>query len=94
LQNELAKLDVETEIIGDDEFIIKSTYGFKTQNPRFETYKDHRMAMAFAPLALILDIIEIDNFDVVSKSYPNFWDELETTGFILENKSTAEIIGN
>ncbi len=44
--------------------------------PIFSTYNDHRMAMAFAPLALLGEI-EIENPDVVVKSYSKFWDDLE-----------------
>ena len=45
------------------------------------TYEDHRMAMAFAPLALIIDEVEIIDPEVVAKSYPHFWDDLKTAGF-------------
>ena len=45
-----------------------------------KTYQDHRMAMAFAPLALKTNII-IENAEVVSKSYPNFWEDLKQIGF-------------
>ena len=45
-----------------------------------ETYKDHRMAMAFAPLALRTSIL-IKEADVVSKSYPDFWKDLKHIGF-------------
>ena len=41
----------------------------------FDTYDDHRIAMALAPLAIKIGAIEINNADVVSKSYPNFWNE-------------------
>ncbi len=51
--------------------------------PCFRTYEDHRMAMAFAPLAL-LGPIEIENPAVVSKSYPDFWKDIESLGFRLE----------
>lgn len=44
------------------------------------TYNDHRMAMAFAPLALKTPIV-IQDAEVVSKSYPTFWDDLESIGF-------------
>ena len=43
--------------------------------PIFDTYDDHRIAMALAPLAMKIGAIEINNADVVSKSYPNFWKE-------------------
>ena len=45
-----------------------------------KTYNDHRMAMAFAPLSIIYPI-QIQNFEVVKKSYPNFWIDLESIGF-------------
>ncbi len=41
-----------------------------------DTYEDHRMAMAFAPLQALV-VFDIDNPDVVAKSYPHFWTELE-----------------
>ena len=44
------------------------------------TYQDHRMAMAFAPLALKTALI-IEDAEVVSKSYPTFWKDLKTIGF-------------
>ena len=48
-----------------------------------KTYQDHRMAMAFAPLALKTDII-IEEAEVVSKSYPAFWIDLKSIGFSIE----------
>ena len=47
-----------------------------------DTYEDHRMAMAFAPAALKLGTLTINNPHVVSKSYPNFWNDLASLGFI------------
>ena len=52
--------------------------------PTFATYKDHRMAMAFAPLAQLFPI-EIEDHLVVTKSYPGFWTDLESLGFIIED---------
>lgn len=46
-----------------------------------DTYEDHRMAMAFAPCALRLPSIRINNPEVVSKSYPRYWDDLKNVGF-------------
>lgn len=46
-----------------------------------QTYGDHRIAMAFAMLALRTGVISIDNPSVVSKSYPGFWEELKRLGF-------------
>ena len=47
------------------------------------TYNDHRMAMAFAPLALKVPIV-IEDYMVVSKSYPDYWKDLESIGFKIE----------
>lgn len=49
----------------------------------FRTYQDHRMAMAFAPLALLVPI-RIQAPNVVRKSYPGFWKDLEKVGFVLD----------
>lgn len=46
-----------------------------------DTYEDHRMAMAFAPLCIKLGRIEINNPQVVTKSYPAYWDDLKKAGF-------------
>ncbi|MFC2104220.1 3-phosphoshikimate 1-carboxyvinyltransferase [Bacteroidota bacterium] len=48
-----------------------------------ETYEDHRMALAFAPLSIITKELIIENPDVVSKSYPDYWKRLEEVGFAL-----------
>ena len=49
-----------------------------------DTYEDHRMALAFAPVALKLGSIKINNPQVVTKSYPRFWDDLKKAGFGIE----------
>jgi 3-phosphoshikimate 1-carboxyvinyltransferase len=51
--------------------------------PRISTYSDHRMAMAFAPAAMINRSVQIEHPDVVEKSYPKFWDDLKKTGFVI-----------
>ena len=48
-----------------------------------KTYEDHRMAMAFAPAAMAFPGLKIDNPQVVSKSYPRFWDDLRSAGFTI-----------
>ena len=50
-------------------------------NPKIDTYNDHRMAMAFAPLAIRCGSIRIENPNVVIKSYPNFWEHMVSVGF-------------
>jgi 3-phosphoshikimate 1-carboxyvinyltransferase len=52
--------------------------------PAVDTYDDHRMAMAFAPCAQILGEIRINAPQVVSKSYPRYWDDLKRVGFVIE----------
>jgi 3-phosphoshikimate 1-carboxyvinyltransferase len=54
-------------------------------NVRISTYQDHRMAMSFAPLALKVPII-IENAEVVSKSYPTFWENLAAFNFSVVNE--------
>lgn len=78
LKNELEKIGVNT-LITDDSIEIISFQ--KINNvPEIETYQDHRMAMSFAPLSL-KNPIRIQDENVVIKSYPNFWNDLEKTGF-------------
>ncbi len=49
--------------------------------PLIDTYHDHRMALAFAPMALAGKSVEINDPQVVTKSYPSFWEDLEKAGF-------------
>ena len=49
--------------------------------PAIDTYEDHRMAMSFAPLAIRLGRIGINHPEVVSKSYPHYWNDLRKAGF-------------
>ena len=53
-------------------------------NEAIDTYEDHRMAMAFAPAALVLPNLCINNPQVVSKSYPHYWEDLQKAGFIIK----------
>lgn len=79
LQNELGKLGANVEITDDRLFL----HPRKAQwNPELtiDTYNDHRMAMAFAPLALIAPL-GINDPDVVQKSYPDFWTDLSSLNF-------------
>lgn len=54
--------------------------------PVIDTYEDHRMAMSFAPAALVLPSIRIREPQVVSKSYPGFWNDLASIGFSLQQE--------
>lgn len=51
-----------------------------------DTYEDHRMAMAFAPACLTLPNVRINNPHVVTKSYPRYWEDLKTAGFIIKEE--------
>ena len=51
-----------------------------------DTYEDHRMAMAFAPAAVKFPGLRINNPEVVTKSYPNFWKDLQQVGFKIEEE--------
>ncbi len=78
LQNELQKLGGKVTIT-DDSLQIEASSAIHS-NIKIATYNDHRMAMAFAPLALKVPIV-IQDSEVVSKSYPNFWNDLKSLGF-------------
>ncbi|KJJ39983.1 3-phosphoshikimate 1-carboxyvinyltransferase [Aequorivita vladivostokensis] len=80
----LSALKIELEKLGASVQIDESSLNLEKSfhlNPevRIETYQDHRMAMAFAPLALKTELT-INNAEVVSKSYPNFWSDLKIAG--------------
>ena len=83
LQNELAKIGVE---LVEDNLIYTLDCG-KLHFPEkvsFKTYDDHRMAMAFAPLSILIKAVEMEDMDVVEKSYPDFWKDLEKAGFTIK----------
>lgn len=80
LQTEIAKYGAKLEQDGDVYHL--STQGVKDPGTiSIETYEDHRMAMAFAPLALVFKEIIVEEPQVVEKSYPSFWDDLRNQGF-------------
>lgn len=72
MKNEFAKLSIETEI-GDDYIIINGGNYHKIIG-EIETYEDHRIAMSFAIAGTVVDGVVIKNPEVVSKSFPNFWE--------------------
>ena len=81
LKAELSKLGATVIISNNILMIAPSTRII--ENTMIKTYQDHRMAMAFAPLALLTNIT-IENAEVVSKSYPTFWEDLKQIGFQME----------
>ena len=78
LKTEIEKLGGHVTIT-DSELILDASAEIKN-NVAIDTYQDHRMAMAFAPLALKTQL-NINEAEVVSKSYPDFWNDIEKLGF-------------
>jgi len=76
LHSELKKIGVQCEIGEGGILEIKSFDGEVDSEIAIDTFNDHRMAMAFASLALVHPNIVIENPDVVKKSYPCFWEEV------------------
>lgn len=85
LRIELSKLGANISVTNDSLTLVATSE--INSNIRIGTYNDHRMAMAFAPLALKVPII-IENADVVSKSYPDFWTDMEKLGY-----KVSDIVG-
>ncbi|MDP5197947.1 3-phosphoshikimate 1-carboxyvinyltransferase [Flavobacterium sp. DG2-3] len=81
LRNELTKLGANISVTNDSLTLVRSEN--INHDIHIATYNDHRMAMAFAPLAIKVPII-IDDAEVVSKSYPDFWNDLKALNFQIE----------
>ncbi len=82
LENELTKLGADISVT-DHSLEIKESSKIRS-NIQIETYHDHRMAMAFAPLAIKIPITILDA-NVVTKSYRNFWKDLQQIGFQIDS---------
>ena len=78
LEKELSKLGATISV--DEKSLQLSSHQNFQNNQSIDTYNDHRMAMAFAPLAIKLPL-KINDAGVVSKSYPSFWEDMKTSGF-------------
>jgi len=78
LKTELEKLGADIIVTGDS--LTLKTASKINPDVAIATYNDHRMAMAFAPLAIKVTVI-IKDAEVVTKSYPTFWQDLEQLGF-------------
>lgn len=88
LRNELAKTGVllDTSVPGSISWDGRRVP--ISELPAFDTYADHRMAMSLAPVSLYIPGITIRNAEVVSKSYPEFWEHLQAAGFTIQDAST------
>lgn len=82
LKTELEKLGGNVAITEDSLKLDANLVSLSNLIQPVNTYNDHRMAMAFAPLAVKAPII-INDADVVSKSYPAFWEDLQKLGFVV-----------
>jgi 3-phosphoshikimate 1-carboxyvinyltransferase len=89
LENEISKGGchispyTEGSLAGKEIFEVSGKFQ-TSQTPVFKTYEDHRMAMAFAPLALLMPI-EIEEPEVVIKSYPDFWKDFQQLGLTINH---------
>jgi len=90
LQRELYNLNVKTDFCGGSKFKVYAGSGIRKYVKPVKTYNDHRIAMAFAPLALRTGVIFIDDSEVVSKSYPHFFEDLRSVGFRVGGRGTKE----
>ena len=79
LKTELTKLGATISVTNESLTLEASNH--INENIAIDTYQDHRMAMAFAPLALKISLT-INQAEVVSKSYPDFWEDLKIIGIV------------
>jgi 3-phosphoshikimate 1-carboxyvinyltransferase len=84
LKKELHKLKAEVVVNNDNSIEIIPRATGEQEDISISTYNDHRMALAFASLAMKYDHIIIDQPEIVKKSYPDFWKDLESVGFVIE----------
>jgi 3-phosphoshikimate 1-carboxyvinyltransferase len=81
LKNEFEKFGAKVVATEDTIQVEPPVRGPVTQQIEVATYNDHRMAMSFAPLALVYGHIGVQHHEVVDKSYPGFWEDLKSAGF-------------
>lgn len=81
LKNECAKFGYLLSEPGEGRLAWKGERVEAQTSPVVETYEDHRMAMAFAPLAMVKGSVRVNHPEVVTKSYPEFWTNLCQAGF-------------
>ena len=81
MKTEMRKLGYVVRSVNDSELIWDGELCTPSLEAGIDTYEDHRMALAFAPAALRFDGLRINNPQVVTKSYPQFWNDLKAAGF-------------
>ena len=82
LKNEISKFKADV-IIDDQSIEIKNFPKILPENIEIDTYHDHRMALAFAPLSVLVKLV-INDYSVISKSFPEYWAILKKLNFNLE----------
>lgn len=90
LRTELAKTGVSLDVPAPGMLEWDGNRRPVMDMPVFDTHGDHRMALCLAPIAVYIPGIVINNPEVVSKSYPGFWDQLAAAGFTIETVEIAE----
>ena len=86
LKKEVRKLGYVLRDRNDSELLWDGERCEPSLEAGIDTYEDHRMALAFAPLALKLPGLKINHPEVVTKSYPRFWEDLEIAGFEVKSE--------
>ena len=86
LTDELAKLGYVLESDGNGSISWSGERCGAERNPAICTYDDHRMAMSFAPVCLCRESVAIKDPEVVTKSYPRYWEDLAAAGFGIEKR--------
>lgn len=84
LQTELAKIGVKLIETQADVYQLDCEELAIPEEITISTYEDHRMAMAFAPMAMVINRVKIEEPKVVEKSYPHFWEDFKKLGFSVE----------
>ena len=85
LKKEMAKLGFVLREMGEGE-LAWDGMRCRPSDEAIDTYEDHRMALAFAPVALVNKEVKINQPGVVSKSYPQFWSDLRQSGFEINER--------
>ena len=86
LKHEMRKLGFILTDHNDSELAWSGDICEPDAEPAIDTYEDHRMALAFAPAAILFPGLRINEPQVVTKSYPEFWDHLKAAGFEVKNE--------
>ena len=90
MKQEMKKLGYVIRDANNSELIWDGERCMPDLEDGIDTYEDHRMALSFAPASLCIDGLKINNPQVVTKSYPHFWDDLKQCGFDIEETMNKE----